>query len=50
MLYVINKYRPMTSGSQDAAALFREIEAASRLKATESLTTLILCNLQRLKR
>jgi hypothetical protein len=34
MLYVINKYRPMTSGSKEAADLLREIEAASHLKAT----------------
>ena len=34
MLYVINRYRPMTSHSPDAADLLREIETASRLKAS----------------
>ena len=34
MLYVINRYRPMTSHSPDAVELLREIETASRLKAT----------------
>jgi nitrogenase subunit NifH len=34
MLYVINRYRPMPTKSQDAAALLSEIEAVSRLKAT----------------
>lgn len=34
MLYVVNKYRPLTGTSDDAAALLGEIEAASRLKAT----------------
>ncbi len=34
MLYVVNRYRPLPSGSGDAAELLREIEAASRLKAT----------------
>ncbi len=34
MLYVVNKYRPLTSGPIDAARLLGEIEAASRLKAT----------------
>ncbi len=34
MIYVINKFRPLTSESGDAAALLSEIETASRLKAT----------------
>lgn len=34
MLYVVNKYRPLTGDSRSAAALLGEIEAASRLKAT----------------
>lgn len=34
MIYVINKFRPLTSESEDAAALLSEIETASRLKAT----------------
>lgn len=34
MLYVINKYRPLTAESSEAAALLGEIETASRLKAT----------------
>ncbi len=34
MLYVVNKYRPLTSVSGEAAVLLREIEAASRLRAT----------------
>lgn len=34
MLYVINKYRPLTEDAPDAAALLGEIEAASRIKAT----------------
>jgi MinD superfamily P-loop ATPase len=34
MLYVINKNRPMTASSADAAALLPEIEAKSRLSAT----------------
>jgi len=34
MLYVINKNRPMTADSSDAAALLTEIEDVSRLKAT----------------
>ncbi|MGV8084450.1 MAG: ParA family protein [Coriobacteriia bacterium] len=34
MLYVINRYRNLTSSAQEAADLLREIEAASHLKAT----------------
>lgn len=34
MLYVVNKYRPLTGTWGDAASLLGEIEAASRLKAT----------------
>lgn len=34
MLYVINKYRPLTDAARDAAALLGEIEAASRIRAT----------------
>ena len=34
MLYVVNKYRPLTAESGEAAELLGEIEAASRLKAT----------------
>lgn len=34
MLYVVNKYRPITADSASAAELLGEIEAASRLKAT----------------
>ncbi|NMA37893.1 MAG: ParA family protein [Papillibacter sp.] len=34
LLYVINKYRPLTAESKAAAQLLSEIEAASRLKAT----------------
>jgi len=34
MLYVINRYRNLTGGPQEAAALLAEIEAACHLKAT----------------
>lgn len=34
MLYVINRYRALSQTPEEAAALLREIEAASRLKAT----------------
>ncbi|NLV49765.1 MAG: ParA family protein [Clostridiales bacterium] len=34
LLYVINKYRPLTASSGDAAQLLSEIERSSRLKAT----------------
>jgi DhnA family fructose-bisphosphate aldolase class Ia len=34
MLYVVNKYRPLTAESGEAAELLGEIETASRLKAT----------------
>lgn len=34
MLYLINKYRILTTRPAETAALLREIEAASRLKAT----------------
>ncbi len=34
MLYVINRYRPMASEPESAAAILREIENASRLSAT----------------
>lgn len=34
MLYVINKYRVLTTTAEEAASLLPEIEAASRLKAT----------------
>lgn len=34
MLYVINRYRNLTTTAQEAADLLREIEAASHLKAT----------------
>lgn len=34
MLYVINRYRVLSQTPEEAAALLREIEAASRLKAT----------------
>ncbi len=34
MLYVINKYRPMAEKPEQAGELLREIETASRLKAT----------------
>lgn len=34
MLYVINRYRVLSQQSEEAAALLKEIEAASRLKAT----------------
>lgn len=34
MLYVVNKYRPLTETSSDAAELLGEIQAASRLRAT----------------
>ena len=34
MLYVVNKYRPLTAESGEAAELLSEIETASRLKAT----------------
>lgn len=34
MLYLINKYRVLTTQPHEAAALLHEIEAASRLKAT----------------
>ncbi len=34
LLYVINKYRPLTEEAEDALSLLREIEYMSRLKAT----------------
>ena len=34
MLYVVNYYRPMTSSEDETAQLLRDIETASRLKAT----------------
>ncbi len=34
LLYVVNKYRPITAEAAGAEELLREIEAASRLKAT----------------
>lgn len=34
MLYVVNRYRNLTTAPEDAAALLTEIEVASRLKAT----------------
>lgn len=34
MLYVISKYRPLTSNAEDTAALLKEIEKVSKLKAT----------------
>ena len=34
MLYVVNKFRPLTAESREAAELLGEIETASRLKAT----------------
>lgn len=34
MLYVVNKYRPLTAESGEAAEILTEIETASRLKAT----------------
>ena len=34
MLYVINRYRVLSQTPQEAAGLLREIETASRLKAT----------------
>lgn len=34
MLYVINKYRPLTEEAEDALSLLREIEYLSRLRAT----------------
>ncbi len=34
MLYVINKYRPLTEEAEDALSLLREIEYMSRLRAT----------------
>ena len=34
MLYVINRYRVLTSSAAEAAAILPEIEASSRLKAT----------------
>lgn len=34
MVYVINRYRVLSQTAEEAAALLREIEAASRLKAT----------------
>ena len=34
MLYVINKYRPLASEPESASAILREIERASRLRAT----------------
>lgn len=34
MLYVINRYRALSQTPEEAAALLKEIEAASRLKAT----------------
>lgn len=34
MLYVISKYRPLTSNAKDTAELLKEIEKVSKLKAT----------------
>lgn len=34
LLYVVNKYRPLTEEREDAISLLREIEYLSRLKAT----------------
>ncbi len=34
MLYVVNRYRPLASEAATASEILREIEAASRLKAT----------------
>ncbi len=34
MIYVVNKYRPLTAEPRDAAALMREIEAVSGLRCT----------------
>lgn len=34
MIYVVNKYRPLTADPRDAAELMKEIEAASNLKCT----------------
>jgi len=34
MLYVVNRYRPLTPDAESAAAILREIERASRLRAT----------------
>ncbi len=34
MLYVVNQYRPLTENPEEAAALMREIESASRLHCT----------------
>lgn len=34
MLYVVNRYRALSQTPEEAAALLKEIEAASRLKAT----------------
>ena len=34
MLYVVNRYRALSQSPEEALALLREIEAASRLKAT----------------
>ena len=34
MLYVVNRYRALSQTPEEAAALLREIEAASRLRAT----------------
>lgn len=34
MLYVINRFRPQTASPEEAAALLREVENASHLKAT----------------
>lgn len=48
MLYIINQYRPQTKTSEDAAQLLKEIEAASRLKATGIINNSHLQGLTRL--
>lgn len=45
MLYVINKYRKLVDTPAQATALLREIEAASRLKATGIVNNSHLCSL-----
>lgn len=45
MLYVINKYRKLVDTPAQATALMREIEAASRLKATGVVNNSHLCSL-----
>jgi cellulose biosynthesis protein BcsQ len=45
MLYVVNRYRALTTTAEEAVELLKEIEAASRLKATAVVNNSHLKNL-----